>query len=324
MDRLIKELANTIVANLYNTVGVGLFNGKMGLAIFMYNCARYFDNCIYEAIADQLIDDIYSQINSDISPNIFDGSAGIGFGLSYLIHNHFIEGDSSDVLHDIDSYLLNNSRDALIKDLRSLIPVYSSGLYLLARLSLCDNMVQKKIWVNSIIDTGIFFIVKCVKEKHFEPKLSFINSMLFVLNELPKDYIEYQENWIQLQRDLLLLSMNAIKKKLYQDIDIIIIKRILGSLPKDVYDKRYKCYLEPLLSVDIHVDNIEEWNNDLNWYFIYKMEPLYNFPEKDLKQYIMRKLVDCLYDQEIINNQCSALGMNLINRNYKKQKYEED
>ena len=195
MNELLRKIANTVIANLDNTTEIGLFKGRMGLTIFLYEYARYSGNSVYEKMADTLIDRIYTQFKPGISFSMIDGSASIGIGLSYLLRNHFIEGNIDNILQDLDRKLLDSSEDVLFKETTSTIPVFSSGAYLLSRLPLC-SVEQKEKWIMNIIDTGISFMWKIIIRKKFEPKLSLLNSMFLVYNQLMKYNID-KENVLQ-------------------------------------------------------------------------------------------------------------------------------
>lgn len=144
MNKLIQKMINTVIANLANTSEIGLFNGKMGITLFMYEYAKTIsDNTEYEEIADLLIDDIYSQIKPDMPLSLVDGYAGVGFGLSYLLKEGLIDGDPDDVLQDIDKRLLENPKDVLSKEMMSQTSVFSSGLYFLSRVSFCNDEQKK-------------------------------------------------------------------------------------------------------------------------------------------------------------------------------------
>lgn len=309
MNKLIQKTANTVVANLDNTTEIGLFKGKMGLTIFLYEYAKYSGNSIYGKIADRLIDNIYSQIKPDISPSVIDGSAGIGFGLSYLLSNHFIEGEPDNALHEVDERLLDHPQRTLLKEMTFQTPVFSSGLYLISRLSSC-NTEQKNRWINKLIETGIFFICEITKRKRFEPKLSLLNSMFLVYNRLLEENID-KENVFQLQRDLLLLSIIAIEKRHYQSFDILLLKEIIVLYSENIcYD--YKCRLESVLSsISIEDFDMEEWNNCLWWNFVYDIN-FFSSSREDIKSYVTRKLLDYSFDIDVINNQFSILGLMLL------------
>ncbi len=309
MDKLIQKIANTVVANLDNTTEIGLFKGKMGLSVFLYAYAKYSGSSVYENMADQLIDEIYARIKPNISPSLIDGSAGIGCGLCYLLQNHYIEGNPDHVLRDLDKQLLNNAEAIITKESTSPTPVFSSGVYLLSRLSLC-NAEQRQKRIIEMIDVGIFFMWEVVQRKNFVPKLSFLNSMFLVYYRLSKENIE-TENVKQLQKDLLRLSISAIEQQQYQLSDIILLRYILKLISDgDCID--YKCRLESLLlSIGIDTSNIEEWNNILWWYFVYGIYFL-DYSLEDITNYVDQKMLDYSFDIDIINNQFAVLGLVLL------------
>ncbi len=313
MDQSMQKIANTVVANLANTSEVGLFKGKMGLTLFMYEYAKKKSiNNAYEATADMLIDDIYKQIKPNIATNLIDGSAGIGFGLSYLLKNGLIDGEPNNVLEDIDKRLLENPKNVLLTEMTLPIPVFSSGFYFLARSSFC-NEEQKSRWINLLSDAAIYFVLSIVKKQHFEPRLSLLNSMLFIFNQISKECnAEENSNIVQLIHNLTMLIISAIKKGLFAKIDILLLKEITHTLPKMLYEE-YDSYLTSLLSsIDVSTIEVEELNNELWWYFIYEIEVLPSYSKEILKKHIEQKLLDYSYDIDIINSQFSILGLSLI------------
>lgn len=309
MDKIVRRIANTVVANLDNTTEIGLFKGKMGVSVFLYEYAKYSGSIVYEKMADQLIDDIYARIKPNISASLIDGSAGIGCGLCYLLQNHYIEGDTDDILRDLDKQLLSNCEDTIMKELTFSTPVFSSGVYLLSRLPLCNEEQQKK-WVTDIIDAGIFFMWEIVQRKNCVPKLSFLNSMFLVYNRLSQENIQ-KENVLQLQKDMLRLSINAIEKQYYQLSDLFLLKYILTIASDNVYGN-YKSRLESVLfSINVDTANIEEWNNILWWYFVHDIKKI-DYSKDDIISYIDKKMLDYSFDIEIINSQFSVLGIMLL------------
>lgn len=78
----------------------------MGLIIAYYTYARYTKNIEYEEYADNLLENILSEL-SDTTPLCLDkGLLGIGCGLIYLLKNNYIGGKEDEILSDIDSLLL--------------------------------------------------------------------------------------------------------------------------------------------------------------------------------------------------------------------------
>ncbi|WP_211146888.1 MULTISPECIES: hypothetical protein [Bacteroides] len=309
MNELLRKIANTVIANLDNTTEIGLFKGRMGLTIFLYEYARYSGNSVYEKMADTLIDRIYTQFKPGISFSMIDGSASIGIGLSYLLRNHFIEGNIDNILQDLDRKLLDSSEDVLFKETTSIIPVFSSGAYLLSRLPLC-SVEQKEKWITNIIDTGISFMWKIIIRKKFEPKLSLLNSMFLVYNQLMKYNID-KENVLQLQKDLLRLSVNALEKRYYQFSDILLLKYILPLVPKEISIDGQSRLRSLLSGINMDDFNIEEWNNGLWWCFVYDITSL-EYSIEAIEKYVDQKMLDYSFDLDDINSQFSVLGLNLI------------
>lgn len=101
-DRL-RRIANFLLLNASFIDNLGLLNGKMGIAIFFYHYSRYTQNKIFEDYAGELIDEIYEEINVNTPVNFADGLTGIGWGIEYLVKNHFTEGDTDEVLAEIDN-----------------------------------------------------------------------------------------------------------------------------------------------------------------------------------------------------------------------------
>jgi hypothetical protein len=94
MGKTLQKIANLLILNLQNVENLGLLNGKMGIAIFLYHYARYASQPVYSDQADELLDELFAALNTgSIPPLLTNDVAGVGFGLDYLIKNHFIETD---------------------------------------------------------------------------------------------------------------------------------------------------------------------------------------------------------------------------------------
>lgn len=82
---------------------IGLLHGKMGIAIFFYLYSRFSKNKLFKKYADELIDEIYKQIDAQSSIDFDSGLAGVAWGIVYLMDNKFISGDICLVLKSLDS-----------------------------------------------------------------------------------------------------------------------------------------------------------------------------------------------------------------------------
>jgi len=117
------------------TDNLGLLNGKMGIAIFFYQYARYTGNKVYEDYAGELIDEIYSDIRQDCPINEL---MGVGWGIEYLTKNKYVVTDTDEALFDIDKYVFQSSisRPILIGSSND---IFTYGLYYISRLGIYNK-----------------------------------------------------------------------------------------------------------------------------------------------------------------------------------------
>lgn len=112
----------------------GLLRGKMGLVLYFFHYARFSNISLYDDFAGELLDDICETIHLDTPICFLDGLCGIGWGIEYLKWQGFIEGNTDEILEDID-------RKVMERDPRRIIDnTFETGLdgiacYVLSRLS---------------------------------------------------------------------------------------------------------------------------------------------------------------------------------------------
>jgi len=82
---------------------IGLAYGKMGICIYFYHYARITQEKKYEKIADKLLDQIYSKIDTAQGLNIEHGVLGVGLGIDYLINRKYVSGNINTILEEIDN-----------------------------------------------------------------------------------------------------------------------------------------------------------------------------------------------------------------------------
>lgn len=120
---------------------IGLWNGKMGIAIYLFHLARITQNEKYKDEALELIDAVYEQISYEIPPHFDSGLLGIGCGFEYIISQGFVDADSDEILSEIDLLVRNIIDARLIGNLSFDKGVCGVGYYLYHRLKnrLDDN-----------------------------------------------------------------------------------------------------------------------------------------------------------------------------------------
>jgi lantibiotic modifying enzyme len=96
MEKTLQKIANLLILNLQNAENLGLSNGRMGIAVFLYHYARYASQPVYSDQADDMLDELFAALNTGSMPPLLTSDvAGIALGLSYLIQNHFVETDEN-------------------------------------------------------------------------------------------------------------------------------------------------------------------------------------------------------------------------------------
>lgn len=113
-------------------------NGKMGGVIFFANYAKYINDQSFNQLSDLLFEDVYENIADDTPVDFATGLCGIGWAVEYLLQNNYTEGNTDEVLEDIDGKIME-------KDIRRISDFsFDKGLagilfYVLTRLESYDR-----------------------------------------------------------------------------------------------------------------------------------------------------------------------------------------
>lgn len=89
------------------TIDAGLWNGKMGIAIYLLHVARLIGDDVYEHQAGEFIDEVYERVSPRMPCNFGNGLLGIGCGLEYIIEKKFMKGTGDEILQEIDQIAIN-------------------------------------------------------------------------------------------------------------------------------------------------------------------------------------------------------------------------
>lgn len=93
-------LSNSFIRN------IGLFHGKMGCVLFFLSYANFSKSKSLEHFSNNLLNDIYEDINDETPINLENGLCGIGWGIDYLYQKGFVDGDIDVILEDIDRQVM--------------------------------------------------------------------------------------------------------------------------------------------------------------------------------------------------------------------------
>lgn len=90
-ETLIRKLADYILLNAFSVEHSGLYIGKAGMSLALFEASRYLNDEYIEDRAIELLKEALVTKTEDIG--FENGLAGIGYVLHYLIKNSFIEAD---------------------------------------------------------------------------------------------------------------------------------------------------------------------------------------------------------------------------------------
>lgn len=115
MDKTTQRMANAIIANLDNTVPLGLSKGKMGICCFLFRAAEATGIDTYSDIAEAQLRNLFMEIIRNAQRLPLEELCEVGIGIVMLLEAGLIEdSDNSDILRVIDRIVLGN-RERLSK-----------------------------------------------------------------------------------------------------------------------------------------------------------------------------------------------------------------
>jgi len=215
MKEELQKIANTLLLYSYHIDPIGLFNGKMGIALYLYRYARYADCKYYSEFADELLDKVLDSINHS-SPDFESGISGVGWCINYLMKNEYVEGDPNDVLLNVDKRVFSQL------GCNPITSMLGQGIYLLERLK--DNK-ELEIHIDQLLD----FCIKGISEYKGETSLYHLNSILYFLMEIDTMNM-YHEKVDHLKLLLLDVLKKIYKGNSYDKVDIHIFNCLLTKL----------------------------------------------------------------------------------------------
>lgn len=98
----LKHIADYQLLNGAFNPNPSLLNGKMGIALFFFLYAESTHNSWYEEFAGELLDDVCNNLHVNLPISFMDGLCGIGWGIEFMKHRGIIEGDTDEILREVD------------------------------------------------------------------------------------------------------------------------------------------------------------------------------------------------------------------------------
>ena len=103
MTQLYIQTGKLISKNMTISSDHSLFHGNIGFSLLYYHLSRITRNAEYEQIAEELLDKVFANLSVGSSIDYEHGLSGIGWGIEYLVQNGFIEGDTDEILEEVDN-----------------------------------------------------------------------------------------------------------------------------------------------------------------------------------------------------------------------------
>lgn len=259
---------------------VGLAYGKMGIAIYLYHqSGKNSQNKLDETLAEELVQEIYSNINDKYPLNLFNGLCGIGIGLDYLVRKSYVDGEVDDILEEIDNLVFQRTG----YEIRDITELYDILFYLIIRfengLKHRDNRLIFENLAIRLIDT----IYLNRNEDFYEESIPFsynyrLALYLYILGRF------HQLNVYTYRIERLLEEMSG---RVFSRIPVLQANRLTLLYPVRIVAKTlsqkkwhdYADFLENHLSLD-HIMNKEMKNKNIFFSdgiaLIYVLLSLYN------------------------------------------------
>jgi lantibiotic modifying enzyme len=109
LSNLLDDVIVCVHENETEVDRLGLYDGKVGLALFYYTLGEFEGDKKYQEKIESLIAEVYERINSEeeteLDNSFCNGLAGIAWGIEYLIDVKCIDREYS-LYHQINDYLL--------------------------------------------------------------------------------------------------------------------------------------------------------------------------------------------------------------------------
>ena len=106
MSTILKQIADHHLLRGFFCQEIGLWEGKAGMSLFFFLLSRHTGNRWYEEFAGELLDDVCSNLSQHCPATFADGLCGIGWAVEFLKKEGFIEGDTDEILEEVDRQVM--------------------------------------------------------------------------------------------------------------------------------------------------------------------------------------------------------------------------
>lgn len=137
----IRKLTDYILLNSASTSSAGIYNGKAGVAITLFEVAKVLHDEYIEEQAFLLLQESLLTKNKDVG--FGDGLCGIGYVFAYLLRNRFVDADFYDLFGDKHNLIIAEIRSKMKASIVNISDLYYLSIY--SELDDCDDGVSDLI-----------------------------------------------------------------------------------------------------------------------------------------------------------------------------------
>jgi len=309
ISETLQIIANILYINQHKIRYIGLLNGKMGVAIYLYHYARYSGCNVYEELADDYIDDIINNKTDARHPNFPGGISGLAWGFNYLIENNYIEIEDNMVLDDLDSYLFNNISIKISNPFLNNFTLFGNGLYYTSKIKRQAINEKNMIAIETLLEKCQIIIKDCKENFIFDIK--YFNSLLYFLTEIAKNFPIKKKTVSRLLSDISNILLKQTDYSIYNDEDIYILQKNIEQvcLLTSKKDKWNQIQLK-LPNRPLSVLTCFNWQNFI--YFSFNNMQIDDFLLDEIEDFIEQKL-DYLLDTDfVLSGTLLNIGIGLL------------
>ena len=235
MEKTLLKIANTLILNTGTVLKLGLLEGNMGIALFLFHYSQLNGNKLYRDFADELLDEVSNNI---MYTDFVNGLTGIAWCINHLIENKFIEADE-DILDEVDASLKNISQSDFLTDIEKECPFCSKGIYFMGK-----NDIEAVNNVLSILSQQLSQNTRILP-------LSYLNSIMYMIL-CGCDNPGFRNSLINI---IYLKMVDSIKNKHYTFPDALLLTSLVEQF-KQIQDIDFDCGKWKILLKQLDYDNL--------------------------------------------------------------------
>ena len=105
-ENLLRRITSYLLLNYFYLPSNDLMTGRMGGVLYFKHYARYSSERFYDDFADSILESLFGNLKDDMPVGFHKGYCGTGWAVEYLIKNGMAEGNTDEILGNIDKKIM--------------------------------------------------------------------------------------------------------------------------------------------------------------------------------------------------------------------------